>query len=269
MKQPPLITYNLKERGRDHCGVERDFDIKAIVDSINGPATQERVKTRAMLGYFGHNIRRLFGMEPTESGVVAGKYNEIEPAIVTTRITGFMDGTIEHQTEFLDNGSGKRAAVMFKNRIGGFSSAIDENKPEMFGFDYVLDPNYSTNRGFALDSTSMTLDEVKNAVQNEEDAFFFALLEQKDAEIANLAASLDSAQEDNEQLSSMLASYNSVQDISPEVDEPVIVSLDSANQIKNDMDAFSKETKLPGFVEPQVVVIKNGITDKYMDRMGY
>ena len=81
--QPPTIRYNLKDRGRQFRGQERNFNIKALCDSIMSGPTQERVKTRAMLGYFGHKPRILAGMEPMESLVINGKYNEIEPAIVS------------------------------------------------------------------------------------------------------------------------------------------------------------------------------------------
>jgi hypothetical protein len=251
MKQPPMITYSLKDRGRKHRGQERDFNIKALCDSINGPATQEKIKTRAMLGYFGHKPRILFGMDAVESGVIAGKYNEIEPAIVTTYLEAFPDGTIKHQTEFLDSLPGKRAARMFSNRIGGFSSAIDQLKNEFYGFDYVLDPNFSTNRGFALDSANMTLDEVIAEAKSEEEDFWLALIAKKDAELEQVALALDHATTENEQLLSLLAvgtnCSNTVLDST--AIKPISISLDSVNRIKADTDLFKRTAKLPTFVE--------------------
>lgn len=251
MKQPPLITYNLKERGRQHRGQPRNFNIKTLCDSINGPATQERIKTRAMVGYFGHKPRMLFGMEPVESGVVAGRYNEIEPAIVTTYLEAFPDGTIKHQTEFLDSIPGKKAARMFANRIGGFSSAIDEGKPELYGFDYVLDPNFSTNRGFALDSATLTLDQVMGEIKGEEEEFWQRLLDAKDAQINAISAALDSAQVENEELLSILVSKGGAIALdSGAAIMPVAVSLDSANRMNRDADFFRQTARLPGFIEP-------------------
>ncbi len=249
--QPPLITYNLQERGRQHRGKARNFNIKALCDSINGPATQERVKTRAMLGYFGHKPRILFGLEPVESGVVAGKYNEIEPAIVTTYLEAFPDGTVKHQTEFLDSVSGKKAARMFANRIGGFSSAIDEAKSEMYGFDYVLDPNFSTNRGFALDSAGLTLDQVMAYVKSEEDEFLDKLIEAKDLQIAQMARALDSATTENEELLSILASKGAGNAVLDSVATlPISVSLDSVNRMRRDTELFRKTATLPAFIQP-------------------
>jgi hypothetical protein len=62
-----IITYNLKDRGRQYRGKERNFNIRSIVSAINGPACQERVKNRDMLGYYGHWPRIKFGMNPAEA----------------------------------------------------------------------------------------------------------------------------------------------------------------------------------------------------------
>ena len=191
----PLIRYNLTERGRQYRGTERHFDIPAIVDSINGPATQERVKTRGMLGFFGHWPRLKFGLEPAEGGIADGKAQTVEPALVTTHLVASLDGTIEHQAEFLDTTPGRLAARMHASRVGGFSSAIDMAKPELYGFDYVNDPNYSTNRGYdlLLDSVTagqLSFDDILQAEQAEQlDAVnqLFAAME------AQLRLALDSS----------------------------------------------------------------------------
>lgn len=148
----PLIRYSLKERGRKFRGVERNFDIAAIVATINGGTCQERVRHRDMFGYYGHWARVRFGMNPAEGGMDAGKAVAIEPALVTVLLKADADGTVQHQAEFLPTQAGQLAAKLFQARAGGFSSAIDTLKPEFFGFDYVLEPNYSTNRGYSLDS---------------------------------------------------------------------------------------------------------------------
>lgn len=213
--QPPMIRYNLKERGRVHRGVERNFDIPAIVAAINSPACQERVKTRGMLGYLGHWVRIRFGLEPPEGGMVNGKPQAVEPAIVTTFLKAYPNGDVEHQTEFLDTNPGRIAARMYANSVGGFSSAIDENKPTFYGFDWVNDPNYSTNRGYslALDSVAngtMTLDDVIAAEFNDHTNAMAMLLE---ASEYREQIALDSASRlsiENDQLLSLLAEYNAV-----------------------------------------------------------
>jgi hypothetical protein len=213
MQQPPVIIYNLKERGRKHRGVERNFDIPALVASINGLATQERINTRGMLGFFGHWPRLRFGMEPAEGGIADGKSQAIEPAVVTTYLKAHPDGTVEHKTEFLETDAGQLAARMYSNRVGGFSSAIDMDAPELFGFDWVNDPNYSTNRGYelVLDSATggdMSITDVILAEQQEKIEAQRLLI---DTIEQSMGLALDAAgrlEQDNNELLDMLARQN-------------------------------------------------------------
>lgn len=166
-----IIKYNLKERGRKFRGQDRNWNIPAIVAAINSPECQEKVKNRDMIGYYGHWCRVKFGMNPQEGGLEKGKPYFIEPAIVTVHLKAHPDGTIEHQEEFLETNSGKAAAQLFKSKVGGFSSAINAGRmPQFFGFDYVFEPNYSTNRGFALDSVDGVYDAAENMTADEIDA---------------------------------------------------------------------------------------------------
>lgn len=257
MQQPPVITYNLKERGRTHRGVERNFDIPALVASINGPATQERINTRGMLGYFGHWPRLRFGMEPPEGGIADGKAQAIEPAVVTTYLKAHPDGTVEHQTEFLDTEAGQLAARMYANRVGGFSSAIDMDAPEVFGFDWVNDPNYSTNRGYelALDSATgsdMSITDVVLAEQQEKikaQSLLIDTIEQ------SMGLALDAAErlgQDNNELLDLLARQNK------RTEEPKGLAFDdvvtgSGSQEAKKMIRESgqfMDSALPEFLEP-------------------
>lgn len=257
MQQPPVITYNLKERGRTHRGVERNFDIPALVASINGPATQERINTRGMLGYFGHWPRLRFGMEPPEGGIADGKAQAIEPAVVTTYLKAHPDGTVEHQTEFLDTEAGQLAARMYANRVGGFSSAIDMDAPEVFGFDWVNDPNYSTNRGYelALDSATgcdMSIIDVVLAEQQEKieaQSLLIGTIEQ------NMGLALDAADrlgQDNNELLDLLARQNK------RAEEPKGLAFDDvvtgggsreAKKMVRESSQFM-DSALPEFLEP-------------------
>lgn len=152
-----VIKFNVTQRGRKFRGVERNFDTVAMANLINSGEVQEKVKHRDMLGYFGHWARVKFGLNPVEGGIVDGKHVSLEPAIVTTLLKAHPDGTIEHETEFLDTASGKLAERLFKSNAGGFSSAIDTKRAGdkqipvgFYGFDYVLEPNFTTNRGYAV-----------------------------------------------------------------------------------------------------------------------
>lgn len=254
MQQPPLIKYNLKERGRQHRGTERHFNIPAIVDSINSPATQERVATRGMLGYFGHWPRLRFGMEPPEGGLADGKAHAVEPAVVTTHLKAFDDGTIEHQTEFLDTATGQLASRMYANRVGGFSTAIDPRKPELYGFDWVNDPNYSTNRGYelVLDSVTSgekTFDDVLSAEHADQIDAMNRLFEMMDA---NLRLAMDSAtrlEHENSELLDLL-SKREEQDSHAGLITDSATAADMARQMDRDR-RFFLDSVLPSFQDPE------------------
>ncbi len=254
MQQPPLIKYNLKDRGRQHRGVERHFDIPAIVASINGPATQERVSTRGMLGYFGHWPRVRFGMEPAEGGLTEGKAHAIEPAVVTTHLKAYDDGTIEHQTEFLDTATGQLASRMYANRVGGFSTAIDPRKPELYGFDWVNDPNYSTNRGYdlVLDSVTsgeMTFDDVLSAEHAEQVDAMNRLFEMMEA---NLRLAMDSAtrfEHENSELLDLLSKREEQASQAALVTDSAAAA-DTARQLDRDR-RFFMDSALPRFQDPE------------------
>lgn len=249
--QPPMIRYNLKERGRKYRGVERDFDIPAIVAAINSPECQELVKTRGMLGYLGHWVRIRFGLDPSaaEGGIVQGKAYSVEAAIVTTYLRAYPNGDIEHQTEFLDTHPGRIAARMFANKIGGFSSAIDEIDVRFYGFDWVNDPNYSTNRGYGI-----ALDSVSNGTMSLQDIMAAEMHDQTEAMAMLLMASekrekiaLDSASAlriENDQFLELLAQsdFNKAPSFTGN-DEQL-------NRMKRDKAVFDSTYVLPRFEEP-------------------
>jgi hypothetical protein len=162
MKTGP-ITYSARDRGRKFRGQERNFDTAALARVVNSGEVQERVKNRDMWGYYGHWPRMLFGMQPGEGGLVqrgpqAGKVVKLEPAFVTTSLKADTDGNITHEAEFLDNATGRLTHRAMRNKTAGFSSCIDcttlngvDVPRGFYGFDFVSEPNFTTNRGYALD----------------------------------------------------------------------------------------------------------------------
>lgn len=153
------ITYNVRERGRKFRGQDRNFDTATLARLINSSDVQEKVKHGDMLGYFGHWPRVKFGMATVEGGVDkdSGKAVSLPMAVRTVELSAAPDGTITHRAEFLDTEAGHIAEGLYKSKAGGFSSAIDAvpgtnpHIPRAFhGFDYVYEPNYSTNRGHKL-----------------------------------------------------------------------------------------------------------------------
>jgi hypothetical protein len=157
------ITYNARQRGRKYRGAERNFDTAALANVINSGDVQERVRNRDMWGYYGHWPRVLFGMNPGEGGPVtrgplAGKVVRLEPAFVTTYLAATPDGQITHEAEFQDNPHGRLTARAWGNKTAGFSSCIDcvtrgdvDVPRGFYGFDFVAEPNFTGNRGYALD----------------------------------------------------------------------------------------------------------------------
>lgn len=259
MQQPGVITYNLKERGRKYRGQERSFNIPALVASINGPATQERVETRGMLGYLGHWPRIRFGMEPPEGGLFGGKAHSVEPAVVTVYLKAHPNGDVEHRTEFLDTEPGAIAARMYSNRVGGFSSAIDPVDNELYGFDWVNDPNYSTNRPYqlALDSAAdggMSFLDVLMAEQQERLASQAALMEVMEKQMALALDSAARLEQDNNELLEILARANHQAG-----DSLAAAVLDSAagKKAQSEAERIERERRmfldstLPAFINPE------------------
>ena len=260
------IRYNLKDRARKHRGQQRNFNIAKMVSLINGGAVQERVRMRDMHGYLEHLPRIKFGMNPGACQIEGGKMITIEPAIVTTMLKAYDDGTIEHTAEFLDTPPGQVAARMFNSNVGGFSSAIDEGAPEFYGFDYVSEPNYALNRGYtpALDSVraTATLDDV-----NDYNAHVKGMLKLPDSvtnthqtETQNYKTALDAALAANDRLMQENAEYLSIlaadkgvtrgavslDSVTLEGVKPVVLSTAAADKLRQQIDSF-KESDVAGY----------------------
>ena len=129
--------------------------------------------------------------------------------LVTTYLKAFPDGTVEHRTEFLDTVSGETASKMFANRVGGFSSAIDQIKPRFVAFDYVANANYLNNsfRGVSLDSAlceggtcGLTCCDVDAAILEEQQAGMMAVLDSAMSRAHDLRVMLDSLKAENASL---------------------------------------------------------------------
>ncbi|PTQ86874.1 hypothetical protein [Nitrosomonas ureae] len=256
----PMIRYSLKERGRKYTGQSRNFNIQKIFDSVNGGACQETVNSRGMIGYYGHFPRIRFGMHPSEGGLDGGKYVPVQPAFITTHLKVTMDGMVEHQAEFLDTAAGQVAEKLFFQKVGGFSSAIDEKRPQFYGFDYVLQPNFLDNsfRGVAFDDAlsgntgDLTYDDVYAAEQEEHARSLIVLLDSIKIEREATSAVIERLQAENEQFLSMLASKsidaNSILDSVTMA--PLTVDINPISALQKDRDYFHSIEKLPEFEEP-------------------
>lgn len=248
-----IIRFNLADRGRKHRGQERAFDTVAAANLINGGYIQEQVKNGDMLGYFGHQVRMKYGLRPVESAVSGGKQVILEPAIRTTLLKAQPDGTVEHQVEFLDTTSGKLAARLYRNKTGGFSSAIDVKRigsrqvpVDFCGFDFVFEPNFTANRGYA-----MALDGVLDSADlpdetGEREALLDAvnrILDEQEQAGALMAATMDRLVLENEQLTSMLARSGSKAEVA--LDGVLdVVHLNRTSRL-DDADAFLNADLVP------------------------
>lgn len=162
-RKTKAITYNIKERGRKYNGQDRsNVDVQSMINAINSPAVQELVETGDLYGYYGHEVRMLHGMNPPDTVFTDdGREIRIAPAIRTIELSADKNGNVTHREEFLENETGEYAYQQYKAGVGGFSTAV-MFKPSssgirqvngFYGFDYVRNPNYHTNKGFgAFDS---------------------------------------------------------------------------------------------------------------------
>ena len=171
-KKTRTITYNLADRGRAHNGVDRsDLDIRSAVNRINAPDVQELVSSGDLYGYYGHELRARFGMNPPDVWVnpQTGENIRIEPALRTIELSADNDGNVTTRHEFLDTDSGKYSERLYANNAGGFSSAMVRRMNEtgkyevtgFAGFDYVRQPNYNTNRGDGMFDSLFWIDEAE------------------------------------------------------------------------------------------------------------
>lgn len=221
------ITFNVRERGRAARGKDRNFDTVALAKLINSAGVQEKVKHGDMVGYYGHWPRLKFGMEPAEGGIVDGKVVSIDPAIRTVELSAKPDGTITHRAEFLNTPGGVVAKALHLSKTGGFSSAIvtapgtDPSVPTGFyGFDYVLEPNFTFNRGhkLALDAAGVadmeedfmvTLDGVVGDYA-QGSGVLAQLFDSVHAQLQQALAALEKSAHENEALIAMLAKGGAV-----------------------------------------------------------
>ena len=209
------ITFNVRERGRSYVGSDRNYDMRALQALVMSGAVQERVKNRDLTGYYGHIIRMKFGIQPPEFVIVEGKTINIEPAVVTTFLEADGEGNITHETEFLDTVPGAIAERLFNSRTGGFSSAIFAvprgpiDVPTIFaGFDYVFEPNFTTNRGYMLDSTGdmmagLMLDAVTSEWNHSASAYK-AIYDSLDRDHSMALQTIETLRLENEELMSLM-----------------------------------------------------------------
>jgi len=155
-----------------------------LVSWINSQPLQNCVINRAVVGYFGSMARRL---------------NDSEPAFYITFLRAKKE-SLSFAVSFMSTNAGRKARMMLKAGIGGFQLVIHEKT--VIGIDYLLKsvkaPVY-TNAYYGY------MPQLKAKSQAEEDLFFIALIELRDAEIKRLKHLLRGANQDRLDLTKMVA----------------------------------------------------------------
>jgi hypothetical protein len=276
------ISYNLKDRGRVFRGQPRNFDTVKIAAVINSGQVQEMVKNRDMHGYHGHWPRRKFGLNPQEGGVANGKSVHLESAILTTFLRAEPDGTVELECEFLDTAPGRAASREYFSKAGGFSSVIDTKNLEFFGFDYVKEPNYTKNRGYAFDGVEdgdgVILDDVAEYEKDMADLFetldsaqteveaLKAQLAASQQSVKDLSATVEKMADENEVFLDAIAKHSIAKPVLDSVSKlPVTVSTKGASRMIADGQRFMGADRLARIVE-EPVATKGGVNQNLVNR---
>ena len=174
MKLKPLdeieVTFNIFDRGgRSLTGVDRGYLLDNVTNVINSNFARERVRVRDAVGYIGHNIRNIVGMDPPEKSVVTVNGAAVSVEAIPSNVTLLNEidkkGNVRHIQRVLDNEEGKKLIGMNNSKLGGFSWACDpagkvggrQLISKFYGWDYVRNPNYLGNRGYVLDSAADSL----------------------------------------------------------------------------------------------------------------
>lgn len=167
---PEIIKcrFNLFDEGRDYTGHHRQYVLENARKVCYAPATREGLRLREKLGYLGHGRREMAGKvrisEVEKIEMPDGSMAVVEnvPSNVTTFFEIDQKGNVDHHQEILfENAPGKVVSGLNKSRVGGFSWAMagrdggahGATRVTSFeGFDYVMNPGFSANRGYVLES---------------------------------------------------------------------------------------------------------------------
>ena len=185
-------SFSLLDRGRRYTGHHRKYVIENAREVCYAPETRELIRLREAFGYYGHGRRVLAGRQDLSVGEVSiitmpnGQQAMISnvPSNITVSFEVDQDGRVTHSQELLDTETGKIVAGLHASRVGGFSWACPgkdgrQSRPAVLsgfsGFDYVLQPGFSANRGYVLESANagqedLILESVAAVVGNDDRA---------------------------------------------------------------------------------------------------
>lgn len=189
MSETLQCSFSLLDEGRKYTGNHRKYVIENAREICYSPATREKIRLREAFGYYGHGRRQITGqMDLPEVSVVKlpdGGDAIISniPSNVCTAFDVDKDGKVTHSQDILDTDTGKIVSGLNASRVGGFSWACPGKDggatgvtklAGWSGFDYVLTPGFSSNRGYVLESSESKeqtiLESVSAVVKDEKKA---------------------------------------------------------------------------------------------------
>lgn len=182
---PEIIEckFNIFQEGRTYTGHHRKYMLESAISSCYDPKTREKIALREAVGFFGHGRREMAGkvkireVEAIKLPNGATVITENVPACVTVGFEIDKEGNVTHRQEILDTAAGKAISALNRSRVGGFSwacggadgGAMGLTRLTSFeGFDYVIDPGFSANRGYVLESAGepATLDMILESISS-------------------------------------------------------------------------------------------------------
>ena len=168
-------TFSLFDEGRKYTGRHRKYLLQNAKNICYSPETREKIKLREAFGFYGHGCRQLAkkaSVEEVEAIELKDGNTVIIsniPSNVTLAFDVTDDGTITHTQEILDTEPGRIVSGLHASKVGGFSWACSGDDRGMSGithlsgfsgFDYVLAPGFSGNRGYVLESANGDMEQL-------------------------------------------------------------------------------------------------------------
>jgi hypothetical protein len=183
---PEIIEckFSLFDEGRTYTGHHRKYILENAKAICYAPITREKIALREAVGFFGHGRRELAGKVKIPEVMAvklpngASVITENVPACVTVCFEISDEGVVTHRQEILDTAPGQVVSALNKSKVGGFSWACGGSDggsmgatrlTSFEGCDYVIDPGFSANRGYVLESagdaptTDMILESISAA----------------------------------------------------------------------------------------------------------
>lgn len=182
-------AFSLLDTQRKYTGTHRKYIIENARNICYSPVTREKISKREAYGFYGHGRRILCGrpsLEVQEVDVITlpdGKQAMVSniPSNVTIRFEIDESGMVTHSQEILDTETGRIVEGLNASKVGGFSWACPGKDggtktatllTGFSGFDYVLSPGFSSNRGYILEAANrdMVLESVSAIIGDDKRA---------------------------------------------------------------------------------------------------